>query len=177
MKKTLIERIEVGSGGAASITFSSIPTDGTYTDLYLIFSMDSNRSPGVGESVKVQFNGSAANFTGRYLYSYGSGNVSGTATNLLAGSITGNATANTMGNSSLYIPNFASSNYKSFSLDASAENNATEAYLVTQAGLWSNTAAITSINLAPDSGTLLTEYSSASLYGITAGNDGITTVS
>ena len=34
MKKTLIERIEVGSGGQASITFSAIP--GTYTDLFLV---------------------------------------------------------------------------------------------------------------------------------------------
>jgi hypothetical protein len=56
------------------------------------------------------------------------------------------ATANTFGNTEFYIPNYTSSNYKSFSVDGVTENNATAAFAL-YAGLWSNTAAITSFRL------------------------------
>jgi len=45
-------------------------------------------------------------------------------------------------------------------------HNATAAIAVLGAGLWSNTAAITSITLFPENGTAWVQHSSATLYGI-----------
>jgi hypothetical protein len=65
----------------------------------------------------------------------------------------------------VYIPNYAGSAYKSISIDAVDENNASSAYSVLTAGLWSNTAAITSLRLTDNNGGYL-QYTTAYLYGI-----------
>ena len=174
MKKTLIERIEVGSGGAASITFSSIPQ--TYDGLYLVVSGrdtgDSN-----GGVIKLGFNSSSANYSYRWLQGSGSAASSASSTSYIQMRNTpSSATANTFGSTMIYIPNYASSNYKSASADSVGEHNGTEAYQTITAGLWSDTSAITSIQLYVGLGNFA-QYSSASLYGVTAGSDGTTTVS
>ena len=84
-------------------------------------------------------------------------------------------TANTFGNSVIYIANYAGSTYKSFSKDSITENNATAADQGVGAGLWSNTAAITSLSLTVTSN--MVAGSTFSLYGITKGSDGIVTTS
>ena len=77
-----------------------------------------------------------------------------------------NATANTFGNSEIYIPNYTGSNYKSISADSVSENNASAAYANLFAGLWSNTAAINQITLIPGASANFAQYSTATLYGI-----------
>jgi hypothetical protein len=77
------------------------------------------------------------------------------------------ATANVFSNSTLYIPNYASSNYKPLSSDGSAENNATFSRLGLTSHLWSNTAAISSIALTPQDGSFV-QYSTFYLYGISS---------
>jgi hypothetical protein len=85
---------------------------------------------------------------------------------MIGGQGSGNgATASTFGNGEVYIPNYAGSTNKSMSADGVSENNGTEAYTDLIANLWSNTSAITSILLYPDSGTWQ-QYSTATLYGI-----------
>ena len=173
----VIEHIPVGSGGAASIVFDLIPD--TYTDLYLVVSARSNRAVGEVDDLKVKFNTSSSNMTSRALYGTGAAAVSGTATDRL-GWIPSNAiTANTFGNAGFYIPNYTSSNAKSLSADTVTENNATDVVMGITAMLWnpSPQAAIDEIEIYPLNGTLLMEYSSATLYGITAGSDGSTAVS
>ena len=177
MSMTVIEHIEVGSGGAASIVFDLIPD--TYTDLYLVVSARSNRAIGEVDELKVKFNTSSSNITSRALYSTGYAAYSGTATDRL-GWVTSNAIiSNTFGNAGFYIPNYTSSNAKSLSADTVTENNATDAVMGITAMLWnpSPQAAIDEIEIYPLNGTLLMQYSSATLYGITAGSDGSTTVS
>jgi hypothetical protein len=73
-------------------------------------------------------------------------------------------TASTFSNIEIYIPNYAGSTNKSFSIDAVGENNATAAYAGLVAGLWSTSSAITAISIA--STTLFAEFSTATLYGI-----------
>ena len=158
-----IASVTVGSGGAASMAFSSIP--GTYTDLCVLTSARTNRAFEV-DGILVNFNGSSANFTNRYIEGYGTSATSASGTTY-AGTASGNtSTSNTFGNSLLYIPNYTSANFKSFSVDGVGENNATNALLSLIAGLWSNTAAITSITLLPSIGTSFNQYSTATLYGI-----------
>lgn len=163
----LLETITVGAAGAASVTFNNIPQSG-YTDLKLVLS--SRFSGGALDAIGVTFNGSSANLSSRRLTGTGTTAVSATyASNVFIGNSPGpSETANTFSNSEMYIPNYTSSNYKSTSVDAVTENNATAAYTNLEAGLWSNTAAISSITLTPYSGTNFAQYSTFSLYGIAA---------
>ena len=84
-----------------------------------------------------------------------------------------NATSNTFGNTSVYIPNYAGSTNKSVSSDAVTENNATTASQQILASIWNNTSAITSIFVS-DTGSNLVQNSTASLYGILRGSGGAT---
>ena len=150
----VIQHQEVGAGGAASITFSSIPQ--TYTDLVILHSL---QNAGAYDIIKLSFNGSAANSSSRNLRGTGSAAASSTDAYAVGG-------WSYNGNGSITIPNYTSSNYKSFSVDTVSEVNATETRLGIVAGLWSQTAAITSISLALNSGANFTQYSSATLIGI-----------
>jgi len=160
---TLISSVTVGSGGAASMGFTSIPS--TYTDLKVVFSSRS-ASGGINfDIVNLTLNGqSAAN--NRYLLGNGSSaSSSSDGSNVYAGANTGSgATASTFSNCEIYIPNYTSTGIKSMSIDAVTENNATAAWTLFVAGLITNGAAITSITLS--GGVNFAQYSSAYLYGI-----------
>lgn len=154
----------VGSGGASSIDFTSIPS--TYTDLVLVGSVRSSNSNNYGD-IFFTFNGATTNRSARYLEGSGSAAASGTQTTMGAGSGQGNsATASTFGNFQLYIPNYAGSTNKSSSADGVGENNATQAYATLTANLWSQTAAITQISILPLSTFVFQQYSTAYLYGV-----------
>jgi hypothetical protein len=157
-----IATVTVGSGGAANMEFTSIPA--TYTDLKLVYSGRDNRND-TQNGVNISLNGSTSNFTGRQLQGNGSAAASFNIARFVSYNNGANSTANTFANAEIYFPNYASSNYKSFSSDAVEENNATTAFTFLSAGLWSNTAAITSITLTPDSANFV-QYSTATLYGI-----------
>jgi hypothetical protein len=153
----------VGSGGTSAITFSNIPQN--YTDLLVKVSGRTN-SAGVSNYIKIRFNGSGANFTEKSLGAGGASVYVFTSPgDYLAETVGGGATANTFSNSETYIPNYTSAVNKSFSTDSVAENNATTAQSALTSGLWSNTSAIFSIELALFSGSFV-QYSTATLYGV-----------
>ena len=115
----LIASSTVGSGGASTITFSSIAS--TWTDLCLKVSLrDTNNS--VTENVKINFNGvGGTSYSERLLYGSGSAaqsyNQSGVGYAYYQYSTAALATSSTFGSAEFYIPNAASSNNKSFSVD------------------------------------------------------------
>ena len=159
---TLISSVTVGAGGASSIDFTSIPA--TYTDLVLKVSAR-NSSTGAN-NLLFTFNSSTSSFTMRQLYGTGAAAGSATTPARYAGQYTGtDMTASTFSSVDVYIPNYAGSNNKSYSIDDTTENNATTSYAALSAGLWSNTAALTSITFALTGGSLA-QYSTAYLYGI-----------
>lgn len=161
----LIAFSTVGSGGASSITFSSIP--GTYTDLAILVSAKTNKTPDTASDCVISFNSNTSNYSGTRLYGSGSGASSDSPTNRFAFEAPANSTASTFGNAWIYIPNYAGSANKSYTSDSVTENNATEAYTMLFAGLWTNTSAITSIDLGiAAAGTKFVQYSTAYLYGI-----------
>lgn len=170
MAVTLIAHTEVGSGGAANIEFTSIP--GTYDDLWLTLSVRGERSLYV-DYVDIRFNGTSTNYSYTELTGISadaSTARAGSQAQIRAGISPGNAaTASTFSNSSLYIPNYKNTSYnKQIIIDGVAENNSTtENFLSLYACLWSNTASITSIRLAPSVGPNFLQYSQATLYGIT----------
>jgi hypothetical protein len=163
-----IATVTVGAGGAADITFSSIPA--TYTDLVVKLSSRSDTAASsVGNFVQFNADTSTANYAFVQLVGDGSnaGSTSAaTTTGVLFQRNTGSiATANTFGNSEMYIPNYTSANHKSVSNDGVTENNATAASAVLVASLWKNTAAITSMKIFPGAGNFV-QYTTATLYGI-----------
>lgn len=169
-----IQTVTVGSGGASSIDFTSIPQ--TYTDLVIKLSGRSDRNVYYTSFAVMTFNGSTSSYSRKNLSGNGSTaySQSGSGAPVYAGFVPqANTTSNTFGNTEIYIPNYASSNYKSFSTDSVMEiNDASNNYLGFFAGLWSNTSAITSIKLeATDGGSTYynwVQYTTATLYGVTA---------
>ncbi len=164
----LIETVTVGSGGAANIEFTSIPQ--TYTDIMLLTSIRTSRAA-VSDYAAVSFNASTSSFSVRLLGGTGSTAFSASYTSSpdsrIISPVVGNtATASVFSSGSLYIPNYTSSNNKSYSADGLREDNATGSEMVLGSGLWSNTAAITSIAITSWGSATILQYSSASLYGI-----------
>ena len=164
---TLLETITVGAAGASSVTFNSIPQTG-YTDLVLKVSGRINNSNPGWYDANITFNGVGTSYSGRYLYGNGSTTISGSESSITIRCSSSTATANTFGNAEVYIPNYTSANYKSVSIDQVGENNATLGLDMITAGLWSNTAAITSMTLTPITSNAWMQYSTFSLYGVAA---------
>jgi hypothetical protein len=164
-----IQTVTVGSGGVGSIAFTSIPQ--TYTDLIVKLSARGSYAGGGTANNYLTFNSSATSYNDVSLFGNGASISSftqgtGTTTRIYAGSIQNDSwTANIFGDFECYIPNYATANYKPVSMDDATEYNATGARMYLQSGLWSNTAAITSITFTPELGTFL-QYSTATLYGI-----------
>jgi hypothetical protein len=162
-----IATVTVGSGGAATMAFSSIPA--TYTDLLIMLSLRAENSGSAGYDfyALMSFNGSTTSASFRRLAGYSTTATSDNGTfGLYAASFLGSTgTASTYGNAQVYIPNYAGSNNKSYSSESAAETNSVNNYLDMTAGLWSNTAAITSITFTPSAGDF-EQYSTATLYGI-----------
>jgi hypothetical protein len=161
--------VTVGSGGAASIDFTSIPA--TFTDLVVKVSSRGSRSA-VWDYIRITFNGNtSAVYSYRYIEGSGaaasSGNNAAAVPPQIIGVTSGNtATASTFGNAEIYIPNYAGSTNKSFSVDSVGETNATTIYMDLVASLFASTTAISSISLAAGSGFNFLQYSTATLYGI-----------
>jgi len=167
----LITSVTVGSGGAASVTLPATGTiPATYTDLKVVISARTNRSNAV-DAIGVYYNNdtTSARYSAKQLTGTGSSTQS-TSNNPYNDEnmyVSGNsATASTFGNSEIYIPNYAGSNQKSFSVDSVSENNATTAYANFGAGLYNQTTAITTMTFIPISGTTIVEGSTFYLYGI-----------
>jgi hypothetical protein len=160
----LLQRIELNAS-AASVTFSNIPQSG-YTDLKVVLSARSDRATEVDDQFIIKPNNSTSNLTYRFVRGNGS-TASSDVTNRTYVPASG-STASTFGNAEIYIPNYTSSVNKSFYCDSVQETNATGAFMSMQAILWSDTTAISSLVLAPVSGTNFVQYSTFSLYGLAA---------
>lgn len=183
-----IEKVTVPSGGAASITFSAIPD--TFTDLVVKLSVRGSSSNTYPRWMLYQFNGSTSGYSARTLVaantlSPASYSLTTGTTNSLTGGRLGdgwiapsNATASTFSNATWYIPNYKSSVAKSHSFDGVSETNGTGPWAAEIiAGLWTGTDAITSITISVSDSMNFVEHSTASLFGVLAGSDGIVTVS
>ncbi len=163
-RRQLIQKITLNAD-TSSITFSNIPQN--YTDIKIVSSARCSRSSIVSD-LAVAFNGSTSNFTGRSLYGDGASAASNSAATRMFGVMNGaTSTANTFGNAEVYVPNYAGSSNKSFLVKGAQETNASTAYISQIAGLWSSTAAITSITLSDLNSSNLVSGSTFYLYGIT----------
>jgi hypothetical protein len=163
-----IASVTVGSGGASSIDFTSIPS--TYTDIVIKLSCRIGSSAD-RDGVLLTFNNNTSGYSFARMYGYDSGlsgtdNASSQSSIAVGNTTANNATSNTFGNHEIYVTNYAGSTLKSMSAEAIAENNSTSSWQATMtAGLWSNTAAINRVTLTPGSSSFI-QNSTAILYGI-----------
>jgi hypothetical protein len=157
------------SSDTASISLTAIPA--TYTDL--VFRM-STRTTRVTEtqSIFLKFNsdGTTTKYSRTFVrsdLSTSSGRQSSAASVTIPFTTGSTATSNTFNSSELYIPNYAGSTNKPFSAFGAPENNTVDSvqYLEAMAGLYSETAAISSIQLTLPTGNFVSG-SSFYLYGI-----------
>ena len=159
---TLISSVTVGSGGAASMSFTSIPA--TYTDLVVLWSARTSSSQ-TSTNTEISFNGSTSNISGRYLEGSGSGAGSGSYARFVGTDNAATSTGSIFSNNMVYISNYAGSNYKPFSADSGQENTTSQAQITLNGGLWSQGTVITSVTLTPATSSYV-QYSTAYLYGI-----------
>ena len=159
----------VGSGGASSIEFTSIP--GTYKHLQIRIIARDNRAT-TGDYAALQFNNdTGANYAEHSLYGNGtSASAAATASgtymgiNRFAG---GSAGANTFGVSIIDILDYANTNKYKTTRNLGGYDNNGDGRVGIDSGLWMNTNAITSIKLSAQAGSSnFTQYSSFALYGI-----------
>ena len=163
-----IQTVTVGTA-VATIDFTSIPQ--TYTDLKIVLSVRSDRNTGTQSDFQLRFNSNTSNYSRNFVQGNGSstssGLDSGASFGLIGTSVQDTDTASVFGSAEVYIPNYTSANFKSWSSDSVRENNATSGSQILVNGMWSDTAAITSVTFYVESNTqLFKQYSSATLYGI-----------
>lgn len=173
----LIAKNVLGSA-ASSVAFSDLP--GTYTDLYIVLSSRHSNTNGFTSPTFIRFNGSSSGYSNRVLSaSYSNGTVQSygdlynvTSASWVDDSPDSGLTANTFSNTEIYVPNYAGSTNKSFSVTNVSEQNGntTDTWRVAAAAcLWSNTAAITSVTFYAGNIGVRNFVSGSSfyLYGIT----------
>ena len=166
---TLISSVTVGSGGAANITFSSIPA--TYTDLVVKMSLRTLHTNGPDDwYVRVNNVSTGSVYSYKLLWGTGAaaGNQQGSSQNeIYAGFVDwNNSTASTFASAEMYFPNYANTSYaKSISIDGAYEQNGTTAYAYLNAALYNQTTAISSIQIVGYNANWA-QYTTAYLYGI-----------
>jgi hypothetical protein len=163
----LISTTTVGSGGAANITFSSIPQ--TYTDLRLIMSVRTSDNSS-GRWTQVSINGVTTDMYCRALYTNNSGIGLAYGTGPYFALMNGAPdAANVFSNIVWDIAKYTSTtDAKIIASQSWAEDaGATGAFGTIGQLTWSpsTSAAITSLTISPDQGSFI-QYSSISLYGI-----------
>jgi hypothetical protein len=157
----------VGSGGTASVTFSSIPQ--TYTHLQI---RTINRDTGTGGSAfQVRFNGdTGSNYRTHGLVGYGSGTPSSFTTVaqnriFLYGAVDSGAAANVFSANVVDILDYTNTNKNTVVRSLAGWDSNSSGESAFGSGMWMNTSAVTSVTVYMFSANFA-EYSSIALYGI-----------
>ena len=164
--------VQVGSGGAADVTFSSIPS--TYKHLQVRALMRNTRTSDRVGSPFMRFNSDTG--TNYYYHRlYGDGSAAGAdAPGSASTSIVGLGVATDLNTAGIFgvgvwdILDYANTNkYKTTRLLSGIDNNRTTdaGYASISSGVWNNTNAITSVTLLPNVN-IWSEGSTFALYGI-----------
>lgn len=162
-----IATVTVGSGGASSVTFSSIGTDWTHLQIRAI-----GRATRAGstDSVKLQLNSdTAANYDQHWLYGDGSSALAAATPNasFIYPVITTAATdlSNTFCAMVIDILDYRNTNKNTTVRALTGYDVNGGGYSMLTSGLWRNTSAVTSISFSPGSSNWA-QYSHFALYGI-----------
>lgn len=161
-----IATVTVGSGGASSLQFNSIPSTFKHLQLRGISKAASAGSP---FAFQIRFNGdTAGNYTYHRLIGDGSSATAIGTTGASAISCFYEPTneANVFGAGVIDILDYTNTNKNSVVRTLGGYDANGSGYATFFSGVWLNTAAITSITLITQSATDTAQYSSFALYGI-----------
>lgn len=166
----LIDSVTVGSGGASSVSFSSIPS--TYQHLQIRILGRTDRASSAFDGVLYRLNNdtTTSNYTMHYVGGDGSTTFAGAENGTWAGAMVlripgSTAASNSFGTIITDILDINStSKYKTLrSLGGQDLNGSGEIYFGSNA--WLSTSAVTSLVVVPRTGTNFVQYSKFSLYG------------
>ena len=163
-----IETVTVGAGGAATITFSSIPA--TYKHLQVRY-MSRSANAAATDVLSWRFNSdTASNYSRHFLFGEGASVNSGAATSdtrmTTDGTTGATATAGIFGVGVVDILDYADTNkYKTLrALSVDDRNGA--GLVVLNSGNWRSTSAVSTITIITNSTANFAQYSQFALYGI-----------
>jgi hypothetical protein len=173
---TVIDHTEVGSGGASSWSETGIPTDGTYDHLLILASIRSEQTGIKFDTIQMRVNGISSNvYTDTLLYAQ-TATPASAANTTARGDWTGawwpaaDMTANTFGCLRIWIPHYANTvNFKQVlmsSTGATATVTDNDWRNGVSAGLYAQTTAISSVEIASGYGADHAEFSTFTLYGV-----------
>jgi len=175
---TSIQTVTVGSGGASTITFSSIPS--TYTHLQIRAISRSSSSAGgssvsYGDTAYMTFNGdSGSYYNGHYLIGDGSAassGVNGTSGFMAISDLGGpfaTQTANTFSASIIDILDYTSTTKNKTVRVLNGQDRNGYGRVLLQSEMWFNPTpqAITSISITESTSANFAQYSQFALYGV-----------
>jgi hypothetical protein len=167
-----IATIGVGSAGATSVTFSSIPSD--YTHLQLRIYSKCNSAGAALDEIALTFNGdTGTNYSWHFVYggnnSVNNGNAATAAFIRCAFTPRAGAQAYAFAGYVIDIADYANTNKNKTikSLGGVDLNNTSTASAVgIKSGVWRSNSAITSLSLKPEGSSSFVHYSHFALYGI-----------
>lgn len=171
MTMTLISTVTIPTSGTASIQFTGIPQTGT--DLLILCSMRTQGS--TLEQIQMSITGAGTTPSVKIWGTGTSPNTNSFTNTAFIGYMNQiNDTANSFGNTSIYISNYSGAQIKTIMSDSVAATGSTaslESMNVLSSG---STSAITEFTLNASTYGTLTAGSTASLYMITKGSGGAT---
>lgn len=168
-----IQTVAVGSGGSATISFTSLPTD--YQHLQIRFSAreESGGGTNAANQIAMRFNSdSGDNYSLHRLFGDGSTVASdaytSSITSIRVSGLNGSATtANSFSGGIIDILDYQNTNKrKTVKSLAGTDLNDANGRIFFSSGCWENTAAITSITITSSAGVDFNEHSHFALYGI-----------
>lgn len=155
-----IATVTVGSGGASTVTFSSIPS--TYKHLQIRYFLKANAFAAWNQ---VRYNSdSGNNYTYHELYGTGSSVGAGNSTGVNGWNFNYNNSGTAFNVGVIDILDYANTNKYTTSRNLHGYDENGSGVVALTSGLWLNTAAISQIDLV--GGTSFLQYSSFALYGI-----------
>ena len=157
------------SGSAGSVVFSSIPS--TYTDLLIRGSARSTWSGQLRDYLGVSIgSGGSGTYSETYLQSNASTVTTGRTSNTTGLGLNSvipapTSTSNSFGFWEIYIPSYASTQFKQILINSVQETVGTVAWIVGESNFLRSTTSISSITLIPTNGAFV-DGSNFYLYGI-----------
>jgi hypothetical protein len=160
----------VGSGGVASVSFSSIPA--TYTHLQIRALVRTDRAGTAGDAIVVRFNSdTGANYSNHQLNANGStvsafGAANSTSWNYVERAASNGMTSGIFGAVIIDILDYANTNKYKTGRELGGVDANGSGQINFASGGWRSTSAINAISLVASAGTGFIEFSSFALYGI-----------
>lgn len=163
-----IATVTVGAGGAADITFSSIPS--TYQHIQVRLSCRDNRAAAVN-TIFIQVNGDTGNNYALHALAGDGSNASATGSSSVArGALllapSASATSNVFGSAVVDVLDYANANKNTTIRTLGGYDANGAGHIRLFSSLWNNTNAVNSLKLFPDGSASFVQYTHAALYGI-----------